>query len=95
MEHLQWIFSGIGTELFSLVIGAIVGGVAGYKVGIKKSGKQTQKAKSRAKQKQEMIIDSNKTDRGACNTQNRIRQVQRAGKNSEQEQIGRITDGKQ
>lgn len=27
MENIQWIFSGIGTEIFSLLIGGIIGGL--------------------------------------------------------------------
>ncbi len=91
---LSWVFSGIGTELLSLAIGVITGGFAGYKIGIKKSGKQAQKAKSGSKQRQEMIVDSDATD-GEKDVQNSIKQTQKAGKNSEQVQIGRIKDGKQ
>lgn len=95
METLQWVFDGIGTELLSLVIGGIAGGFTEYKIGIKKSGKQVQKAKNGAKQRQEMIVDSDITVREKNNEQNSIRQTQKAGKNSEQVQIGRIEDGKQ
>lgn len=94
MENLQWIFDGIGTELISLAIGAIAGGLAGYRIGIKKNGKQIQKAKSGAKQKQKLIIDGNQIPEGKNDVKNSIRQTQRAGKNSEQVQIGRINDGK-
>ena len=94
METLQWVFDGIGTELLSLVNGGIAGGFTGYKIGIKKSGKQVQKAKNGAKQRQEMIVDSDITVREKNNEQNSIRQTQKAGKNSEQVQFGRIEDGK-
>lgn len=94
MENLQWIFDGIGTELLSLAIGAIAGGLAGYKVGVKKSGKQIQKAKSGAKQRQELIIDDKITVGDKSNVQKNIRQTQKAGKNAEQVQFGRINDGK-
>ena len=94
MNNLQWIFDGIGTELLSLAIGAIAGGFAGYKIGVKKNGKQVQKAKSGAKQRQELIVDGDATVGGKSNVQNSIRQTQKAGKNSEQIQIGRISDGK-
>ena len=94
MENLQWIFDGIGTEILSLAIGAIAGGFAGYKAGIKKSGKQTQKARSGAKQRQELTVDGNAEAGGDSNVQNNISQVQKAGKNSEQVQIGRISNGK-
>ena len=94
MEKLQWIFDGIGTELLSLAIGVIGGGLAGYKIGVKKSGQQNQIAKGSAKQRQEMIIDgvSKNEDRESVNEE--INQTQNAGKNSEQVQIGRISNGK-
>lgn len=95
MENLQWIFDGIGTEILSLAIGAVFGGLTGYKVGIKKSGKQIQKAKSDAKQKQELIVDVDASVVGKANVQSGIKQAQKAGKNSEQVQIGRINNGKQ
>ena len=44
METLEWIFDGIGTELISLIIGAVLGGAAGYKIGSKNKIKQKQKA---------------------------------------------------
>ena len=94
MENLQWIFDGIGTEFLSLVIGGIVGGFAGYKIGIRKNGKQNQKAKSGAKQRQEILISSESSAESETGVQNRISQIQKAGKNSEQVQIGRIEDGK-
>lgn len=94
MEIFQWLFDGIGTELLSLVIGGIAGGLAGYKIGIKKNGKQTQKAKSGANQRQEILISGESSIESDTSVQNRISQTQKAGKNSEQVQIGRIKDGK-
>lgn len=52
MEGLEWIFEGIGTELISLVIGAVLGGAAGYKIGSKNKIKQSQKAGDNSKQVQ-------------------------------------------
>ena len=49
---------------------------------------------SYTKQKQELIIDSNQSLEGKKDVKNSIRQTQKAGKNSEQVQIGRINDGK-
>ena len=95
MENLEWILDGIGTELISLAVGAIAGGFAGYKIGVHKRGKQTQKAKSGAKQRQEMIIEGNEFDDRKVNVKNTISQTQKAGKNSEQVQVGRIKNGKQ
>lgn len=50
MEYLEWIFDGIGTELVSLIIGAVVGGATGYKIGTKNRIKQKQKAGDNSKQ---------------------------------------------
>lgn len=50
MENLAWIFDGIGTELISLLVGAIFGGAAGYKIGSKNKIKQKQKAGDDSKQ---------------------------------------------
>lgn len=50
MESLEWILDGIGTELISLIIGAVVGGTAGYKIGSKNKIKQKQKAGDNSKQ---------------------------------------------
>ena len=94
MENLQWIFDGIGTEILSLTIGAIAGGLAGYKIGVNRSGKQKQTAKSGAKQRQEMIIDDKIHDESKKPVNNNMTQNQKAGKNSEQVQIGRNGNGK-
>ncbi|MCK1223180.1 hypothetical protein [Streptococcus uberis] len=40
---MNWIFDGIGTTIFTLIIGGAVGGRIGYKIGITKNIKQTQK----------------------------------------------------
>ena len=50
MEYLEWIFDGIGTELISLIIGAVLGGTAGYKIGSKNKIKQKQNARDNSKQ---------------------------------------------
>lgn len=43
-ENISWVFSGIGSTVISIIVGAICGGVAGYRIGIKKMTiKQTQK----------------------------------------------------
>lgn len=41
---MDWIFSGIGTEIISAIIGVIIGGIGGYKIGVRNSIKQVQKA---------------------------------------------------
>ena len=50
MENFEWIFDGIGTELISLLVGAILGGTAGYKIGSKNKIKQKQKARDDSEQ---------------------------------------------
>ena len=47
---MEWFFDGIGTEIISLIVGALIGGGVGYKIGIKKVFKQRQKAKDNANQ---------------------------------------------
>ena len=87
MKWYEWVFDGIGT----LVISAIFSFVA-YKAAIKRIGKQSQIAGDGSNQKQEMVIeDSGKHE----NEQSTIEQIQKAGKNSKQVQIGKINDGKQ
>lgn len=50
---ISWVFSGIGTTILSLIVGAIGGGAIGYKIGINKNvTKQVQKSKSSGNQVQ-------------------------------------------
>ena len=42
--NIDWIFSGIGTDIISAIIGVIIGGVSGYRVGVRNRIKQVQKA---------------------------------------------------
>lgn len=41
---MDWIFSGIGTEIISAIIGLIIGSIGGYKIGVRNKIKQAQKA---------------------------------------------------
>lgn len=96
MENIQWIFSGIGTEILTLLIGAVMGGLAGYKLGVRKSYTQSQKASDDSKQNQE-LFDSDISGNSGSKDKNsitKIKQHQKAGKNSEQSQVGRIRNGK-
>lgn len=45
---MKWFFDGIGTEIVSLIIGAILGGTVGYKIGNK--SKLVQKKSNNSKQ---------------------------------------------
>jgi len=94
---MDWIFSGIGTQiissLFSLIVGAIGGGVIGYKIGMKHSADQRQAASDSAKQRQEFQTDvKSKIGNESSNHQVSIRQRQKAGSNANQTQIGGIKD---
>ena len=40
----EWVFSGIGTYVITLIIGMISGGSVGYRIGVSKKMKQSQKA---------------------------------------------------
>ncbi len=94
MENIEWIFSGIGTQILSLIIGAIGGGIIGYRVGMRKTGAQKQTAKEGATQRQEMeIIDTSGDNQGDKSSTHHIKQTQKAGKDSEQTQVGRIRHG--
>ena len=52
MESISWIFDGLGTEIFSLIVGLISGGAIGYKIGIHNRIKQSQKARNNSRQTQ-------------------------------------------
>ena len=41
-EWVTWVFDGIGSTIFSLIVGALIGGAIGYKIGIHKNIKQMQ-----------------------------------------------------
>lgn len=52
-ENVSWVFSGIGSTVISIIVGAICGGIAGYRIGIKKTTiKQTQKNRGNGNQVQ-------------------------------------------
>jgi len=44
---MNWFFDGLGTAIFTLVLGFFSGGAVGYRVGIKKSIKVHQKQHAR------------------------------------------------
>ena len=52
MEHIEWIFSGIGTQIITFLVGAITGGFCGYKFGIHNKTKQSQNAGNNSSQTQ-------------------------------------------
>lgn len=36
-EWMTWVFDGIGSTIFSLIVGTLIGGAIGYKIGIHKT----------------------------------------------------------
>lgn len=91
---MEWIFSGIGTEILSFIIGAFGGGIVGYKIGISNKAKQEQKAKNSAKQQQCMTINNSKDDSENKVIKSNLKQIQKAGDEASQIQIGRINNDK-
>ena len=59
MENIEWIYSGIGTYILSVIISFLVGGFAGYKIGIRNKTKQKQKAGDNSNQTQIGNITNN------------------------------------
>lgn len=57
MEHISWIFSGIGTEILIGIISLLFGGFFGYKICQSKYRKHIQSQKAGDKAKQSMTGD--------------------------------------
>lgn len=89
---LEWFFDGIGTELVSLIIGAIGGGAVGYKVGIKRTAVQKQVAGDNSEQSQEIKMGKNAVRNSPSKSKTSIRQSQTAGNNAVQTQVGGTRD---
>ena len=49
---MKWFFDGLGTEIFSVIVGLLLGGFGGYRIGIKKNIKQSQKSRDNSSQLQ-------------------------------------------
>ncbi len=84
----EWFFEGIGTEIIMFIIGLLAGGISGYKIGIRKNGLQKQIAKNEAKQTQELLVEEKYAVEAGIN--GNLRQIQKAGENAEQSQVGTI-----
>ena len=89
---MEWLFDGIGTEIISLLIGAIGGGIAGYRIAIHRTAKQRQHAGDHALQRQEWQIDQKENETYHRSTKEKLSvdQVQKAGDHAVQTQIGGI-----
>lgn len=89
MENLQdinwinWVFSGIGTEILAILL---IGGVV-YKIKQRVNQKQTAGKNSKQYQSIELIISDDKNNQ---KSDTELNQIQKSGDNSEQVQIGRI-----
>lgn len=93
MYNLEWIFDGIGTEIASGILTLLIGAIGGtmvYKIAIKRTAKQKQYAGDDSKQSQEMHVGKNDTDNLQLKNKTSIKQVQKAGDNATQVQIGEI-----
>ena len=93
---MEWIFDGIGSEIIgiviSLIIGALGGGAVGYRIGIKRTAKQKQTAGDGANQKQELHIRKSDVKENSYKSKTNVKQIQKAGNNAVQTQIGVIND---
>lgn len=90
-EWVRWFFDGLGTEIISLIIGAVGGGVIGFRIGKRKSKFiQTQEAGLGSEQYQEGKSGSKFKNDGkmAQDLKSSFRQTQKAADNSKQIQIG-------
>ena len=96
---MEWIFSGVGTEIlkfiFTLLLGLSGGIPIGYKIAIRKNKMiQKQKAKDNATQTQIGKVNYSQGDKSDSATlgiaNNNLQQVQVAGDNSIQNQTGSI-----
>lgn len=57
-DWMTWVFDGIGSTIFSLIVGALIGGAAGYQIGIRKNVKQKQTGGNNIKQRQEFTLEN-------------------------------------
>ena len=87
---MEWFFDGIGTELISLIIGAISGGAIGYKIGIKRAAVQKQVAGDDSEQIQEMKMGTHNVRNSPSKSKTTIKQSQKAGNNAVQVQVGGV-----
>ena len=93
-EWVTWIFDGIGSTIFSLIVGALIGGAVGYKIGVHKNVKQKQIGGNSAKQRQEFTLENESVSEDGGKIKNNFQQSQKAGDNAEQVQIGGIKRGR-
>ena len=87
-DNIQWIFSGIGTNLLSLIVGCVLG----YKIRDFKIARQSQVAGDDSNQRQEFHIENDKVNpEGKKDDYIYLSQNQSARDNSTQVQIGGVS----
>ena len=95
MEDLldyTWIFSGIGTEIIIGIVAIVFGGVVTYKVIRKRNVRQQQTAGKNSRQFQSMTLSNSSLVKINRKSDIKLNQIQKAGDNSNQIQIGGIKD---
>lgn len=93
MQQIEWIFSGIGTQIVAYIVSFAITGFIGYKILIHRSSvKQIQKADNNAVQVQ-IIRQSDDSDYKSKISKNSTTQKQVAGFGSKQTQNGEIKNG--
>jgi hypothetical protein len=91
-DFVKWFFEGLGTEIISLIIGAAVGCIIGFKAG-KRTAKLSQKqtagisAQQEQKGKASVAGSEKRTEANIV-----VSQIQEAGDNAEQIQVGESKD---
>ena len=93
LEWMTWVFDGIGSTIFSLIVGALIGGAAGYKIGVHKNVKQKQTGGDSVKQRQEFTLENEDVSKDGGKIKNNFQQSQKAGDDAEQVQVGGIKRG--
>lgn len=87
-----WIFSGIGTEVIIALVAIVFGGTVTYTVIRKKSVRQQQTAGKNSNQFQSMTLSHPSLCENNRKSDTKLSQIQKAGDNSKQTQIGGIKD---
>ena len=91
MENtIQWMFSGIGTETIIFIISVALGGGIFYCIKFKNTIYQRQYGKNKSYQNQKNIIRTDCCVANSLQNKTIVKQIQKAGNDSFQRQIGEI-----
>lgn len=88
-DEIQWVFSGIGTEILCLCVSLIFGGSFVCKILKNNIICQRQNGKNNSNQNQKAIIETG-YNKNNIKYKRVIKQLQKSGNNSNQTQIGEI-----